>query len=209
MSIKIRHKATTAPSALDAGELAVRTANTLALFVGDGSAVQTLLGGPVAVGGADFATLRWNDTTKAWVTSSVLKTSTTGVTATGTLTSTGLATVDSLTCTNAASFGAATFGAEIVEAVGTVGSGATPELDPADGTIQTWTLTIEATPTEVLAAGEYITLLIDTPSYNVIWTNVDEWIGGGAPTLDTTETNVIEIWKVGAITYGALVGVAS
>lgn len=105
--------------------------------------------------------------------------------------------------------GALTAGAEIVEAVGTVGAGATPELDPADGTVQTWTLTIESTPTEVMATGEYITLLISTPSYNVIWTHVDVWVGGSAPTLDTTNTNVIELWKVGSTVYGAYVGAAS
>jgi hypothetical protein len=67
MSIKIRNKATTAPSALDAGELAVRTANTPALFVGDGSSVVTLLGAPVQAGTVDDRLIHWDAATSSWV----------------------------------------------------------------------------------------------------------------------------------------------
>ena len=106
--------------------------------------------------------------------------------------------------------GKAIFGAEIVEEVFSIPSSTTPELDPADGTVQEWTLTGNSTPTDVFATGEYITLMVDDGSgYTITWTAVDEWIGGSTPTLDTTETTVIEIWKVGAVVYGALVGVAS
>lgn len=71
MPIKIRNKATgsTGPSSLEQGELAaLLTANTLKLFVGDGSNVQTLLGAPVAVGGANNHTLRFDSATGTWVT---------------------------------------------------------------------------------------------------------------------------------------------
>lgn len=103
-----------------------------------------------------------------------------------------------------------TFEAEIVETTGTMPSGTTPSMDPANGTIQEWTLTGDSTPTDGLADGEYLTLHIDdgTSAYTIIWTNVDEWIGGAVPTLSLTETNVIELWKVGTILYAASVGVA-
>lgn len=105
--------------------------------------------------------------------------------------------------------GKVTLNAEVVEKVAAI-SGTTPELDPADGVIQTWTLTGASTPTEVFATGEYITLHITTPSHNVTWTSsVDVWIGGSAPTLDTSNVNVIELWKVGTTLYGAYVGAAS
>lgn len=70
MALITRNKATTAPSSLVEGELGVRTANTLALFVGDSSSVQTLLGAPVAVGGGTNETLRYGGT--EWVSASNL-----------------------------------------------------------------------------------------------------------------------------------------
>ena len=113
------------------------------------------------------------------------------------------------TITAAWTFGKVTFGAEIVETVGTVEAGTTPELDPADGTIQTWTLSGNSTPTEVLAAGESITLhILDGTAYTITWPTM-EWIGGAAPTLDTTNETIVQLWKVGSTLYGALVGVSS
>ncbi len=76
MALITRNKATTAPSSLVEGELGVRTANTLALFVGDSSSVQTLLGAPVAVGGGTNETLRYGGT--EWVSASNLLITTTG-----------------------------------------------------------------------------------------------------------------------------------
>ena len=108
--------------------------------------------------------------------------------------------------------GATTFGAEIVEAVGAVGSGLTPELDPADGTIQTWTLAAgESEPTEVMVTGEFITLHITSGGNTVAWTHVDKWIGGATPTLTNTagSVDIVELWKVGTDVFGAHVGVAS
>jgi hypothetical protein len=34
------------------------------------------------------------------------------------------------------------------------------------------------------------------------------WMGGTAPTLSTTVTTNIELWKIGSTIYGALVGLA-
>lgn len=103
---------------------------------------------------------------------------------------------------------AVTFGAEIVETVYAL-SGTTPALDPANGTIQTWTLTGNSTPTDSLSAGESITLkILDGTAYTITWPTM-EWVGGTAPTLDTTNDTWVVLWKVGSTLYGALVGVSS
>lgn len=105
----------------------------------------------------------------------------------------------------------ATFGAEIVEETGTLTqSGASMTLDPAGGTVQELTLSQSVTSTtDSLADGEYLTLLIDDgTAYTITWPTM-EWVGGSAPTLDTTNTNIIELWKVGTTLYGAYVGAAS
>ena len=90
-------------------------------------------------------------------------------------------------------------------------SGTTPALSETNGNIQTWTLTGNSTPTGGPAAGASITLMIDDgTAYTITWTSVvDQWIGGSAPTLATTGYTVVELWTVGATTYGAYVGDAS
>jgi len=87
-------------------------------------------------------------------------------------------------------------------------TGTTPALEPANGSIQTWTLTAAATPTDSLAAGEAITLMIDDgTAYTITWPTIT-WINnaGSAPTLATTGYTVIALWKVSTTLYGALVG---
>jgi putative N-acetylmannosamine-6-phosphate epimerase len=87
-------------------------------------------------------------------------------------------------------------------------SGTTPTIADSNGTIQTWTLSGNSTPTDGLNAGESITLMIDDGSaYTITWTSlVDQWIGGSAPTLATTGYTVVELWKVGSTVYAAYVG---
>lgn len=90
-------------------------------------------------------------------------------------------------------------------------SGTTPALSPSNGTIQTWTLSGNSTPTAgTWNDGESMTLMVlDGTAYTITWTSVAvTWVGGSAPTLDTTKQNVIELWKVGGVIYGALVGAA-
>lgn len=95
---------------------------------------------------------------------------------------------------------------EVFEATGT-----TPALSPANGSIQTWTLSGASTPTAgTWAAGQSITLMIDDGSANTInWTGLAvTWKtdGGSAPTLNATGYTVIALWKVGTTIYGARVG---
>ena len=95
----------------------------------------------------------------------------------------------------------------IGEEVFTIPSSTTPELDPADGTVQKWTLTGASTPTEVFADGESITLMIDDgTAYAITWPTMT-WVNnaGVAPTLATTGFTTVTLWHFGTL-YGALVG---
>lgn len=90
-------------------------------------------------------------------------------------------------------------------------TGTTPALSPANGSIQTWTLSGNSTPTAgTWAAGQSITLMVDDGSAATItWTSLAvTWKtgGGSAPTLNTSGYTVIALWKVGTTIYGARVG---
>lgn len=104
----------------------------------------------------------------------------------------------------------------IAEDVYTITDGAAFEIDPGNGTIQLITLGASRTPKATsFAAGESVTLMVlDGSAYTLTWTDTTfgtsgvVWVGGTAPTLDTTKYTVIELWKVGSQVYGALVGAA-
>jgi hypothetical protein len=90
-------------------------------------------------------------------------------------------------------------------------SGTTPALSPTNGSIQTWTLSGNSTPTAgTWAAGQSITLMVDDgTAYTITWTSVAvTWKtnNGNAPTLNTSGDTVIQLWKVGSTIYGARVG---
>lgn len=99
------------------------------------------------------------------------------------------------------------FSKAIIETVFAL-SGTTPALNPNNGTIQTWTLSANSSPTDSFVAGEAITLLIDDGSaFTITWPSVTWKTGGGvAPTLNTSGFTVIVLWKVGTTLYGARVG---
>lgn len=87
-------------------------------------------------------------------------------------------------------------------------SGTTPALDPNNGTIQTWTLSANSTPTDSLSSGESILLMVDDgAAYTITWPTIS-WVNnlGVAPSLAVVGYTVIAIWKVGANLYGSLVG---
>jgi hypothetical protein len=90
-------------------------------------------------------------------------------------------------------------------------TGTTPALSPTNGSIQTWTLTANSTPTAgTWAEGQSITLMVDDgTAYTITWTSVAvTWKtdGGSAPTLNTSGFTAIQLWKVGSTIYGARVG---
>lgn len=90
-------------------------------------------------------------------------------------------------------------------------TGTTPALSPTNGSIQTWTLSGNSTPTAgTWAEGQSITLMIDDgTAYTITWTSLSvTWKtdGGVAPTLSTSGFTVVALWKVGSTIYGARVG---
>jgi hypothetical protein len=90
-------------------------------------------------------------------------------------------------------------------------TGTTPALSPTNGSIQTWTLSGNSTPTAgTWAEGQSITLMVDDgTAYTITWTSLAvTWKtdGGSAPTLNTTGLTAIALWKVGTTIYGARVG---
>lgn len=93
------------------------------------------------------------------------------------------------------------------EEVFAIPTSTTPALSPTNGSIQTWTLTANSTPTQgTWAAGQSMTLMVaDGTAYTITWPSVT-WVGGTAPTLATTGYTVIVLWKVGTTLYGALTG---
>jgi len=88
-------------------------------------------------------------------------------------------------------------------------TGTTPAIDPANGGIQTWTLSGNSTPTEAVGDGESVTLHVadGAGAYTVSWAStVTHWVGGSAPTLPTSGFAVIEIWRVNTVVYAAYLG---
>ena len=64
-------------------------------------------------------------------------------------------------------------------------TGTTPSIDPNNGTIQTWALSANSTPTENLSAGESVLLMVaDGTAYTITWPTIT-WVNnlGNAPTL--------------------------
>lgn len=97
------------------------------------------------------------------------------------------------------------------EEVFVITDGAAVELNPNNGSIQTWTLGANRTPSpESWAAGQSITLMVDDGTVRTInWTNLAvEWKtdNGVAPALNTDTPTAIVLWKVDTTIYGARVG---
>jgi len=84
-------------------------------------------------------------------------------------------------------------------------------IDPANGTIQTKTLSGSTTFTESLADGQSVLLMVNPSTYTVTWPTMT-WINtagsGAAPTLEASSMNVVVMWQVGGTVYGNWVGSA-
>jgi hypothetical protein len=86
------------------------------------------------------------------------------------------------------------------------------DINPANGTIQTWTLGANRTPTATsFANGQSVTLMIaDGTSYDVTWTTINvNWVGGVVPLLPLSGYAVVVLWKVAGTVYGNFVGSTS
>lgn len=95
------------------------------------------------------------------------------------------------------------------ETVYAISDGLSVDINPANGTIQTWTLGANRTPTAAsFAAGQSVTLMIaDGSAYAVTWTTIGVvWVGGSAPVLPTSGYGVVVLWKVGSTVYGSYTG---
>jgi len=117
------------------------------------------------------------------------------------------------TTTNGVTVGSITINGEIVEDV-YINSSVTGSLtlDPANGTIQVLTLTGSVTSvTDSLANGEAITIVFSTggSAYAISGWPTTKWVGGSAPTIDTTNNSIIVLWKANSVLYGMESGVAS
>ena len=101
------------------------------------------------------------------------------------------------------------FDGNYTEDVYAIVDGASVDLDPANGTVQTWTLGASRSPTATsFASGQSLTLMIDDgTAYAITWPSVTwKTNGGTAPTLNTSGITAIQLWKVGTTIYGARVG---
>lgn len=101
------------------------------------------------------------------------------------------------------------FDGNYTEEVYAIVDGASVDLNPANGTVQTWTLGASRSPTATgFQSGQSITLMIDDgTAYAITWPSVTWKSNAGvAPTLNLTGYTIIQLWKVGAVLYGARVG---
>jgi hypothetical protein len=81
------------------------------------------------------------------------------------------------------------------------------EINPANGGIQTKTLSGATTFTEVLSSGDSVVLMIDGGDANAVTWPTITWVtstGNAAPTLTANDT--IVLWKVSTTLYGAYTG---
>lgn len=96
---------------------------------------------------------------------------------------------------------------DVVETVFAITDGASVDINPANGSIQTWTLGANRTPTATnFVAGQAVTLMVDDGTARTItWSSIAvTWLtaDGNAPTLKTTGYTPIVLWKVGSTVYG-------
>lgn len=84
-------------------------------------------------------------------------------------------------------------------------------ISASNGSIQTKTLSEATAFTETLADGQSVILGITAGSFSVTWPTIT-WakVGGGgtAPTLTSTDTNWVVLWKVGGVLRGSFLGTA-
>lgn len=101
---------------------------------------------------------------------------------------------------------------DTAETVFAITDGPSVTINPANGSIQTWTLGANRTPTLTsIASGQSVTLEITAGAFTVTFTGVT-WIkvggGGTAPTLGTTGVSTVVLWKVGSSLKGCYPGSA-
>jgi hypothetical protein len=88
--------------------------------------------------------------------------------------------------------------------------GASVDINPNFGTIQTWSLGASRSPTATsFASGKSVTLMITSNGFSItLWPSVI-WVFSVPPSLAATGVNVVQLWKVDSTLYGAYVGRAA
>lgn len=81
-------------------------------------------------------------------------------------------------------------------------------IDPANGSIQTKTLSANTTFTESLADGNSVVLILTAGAYTVTWPTT-VWLWGAAPTLSVTGKSHVVLYQVGGVLYGVLAGTSA
>lgn len=99
---------------------------------------------------------------------------------------------------------------DTAETVFAITDGPSVTINPANGSIQTWTLGANRTPTLTsIASGQSVTLEITAGDYELTFTGVT-WIkvggGGYAPALGKTGVSTVVLWKVGSVLKGCYPG---
>ena len=89
-------------------------------------------------------------------------------------------------------------------------SGATPAFLEANGSVQTWTLSANSTPTDSLTAGQSIMLSITPGAYSITWPAGIVWTkqggSGTTPQLFTAGKTHVLLWKIASTLYGTHAG---
>ena len=81
-------------------------------------------------------------------------------------------------------------------------------IDPANGSVQTKTLSANTTLTESIADGQSVVLILTAGGYTVTWPTV-AWRWGAAPTLSPTGKSHVVLYQVGGLLYGVLAGTST
>jgi len=92
----------------------------------------------------------------------------------------------------------------ITETIFAITDGASVDLNPSNGSIQTWTLGASRTATaNNFPAGASMLLCVnDGSAFTLTWPTIT-WVGSTtAPTLATTGFTFIQMWKIGTTLYG-------
>jgi hypothetical protein len=91
--------------------------------------------------------------------------------------------------------------------------GASVDINPSNGFIQTWTLASSRTPISPTSftSGQAVLLAITAGANTITWTSVAvSWTkqggSGTAPTLSTSATSFIILHKIGSTIYGSYLG---
>lgn len=100
-----------------------------------------------------------------------------------------------------------TFGG-YVETVYAITDGPSVDINPANGSIQTWTLGASRSPTaSSFTAGQSVLLSITGGGNGITWPSVTwKTNSGTAPTLNSSGVTAISLWKIGSTIYGARIG---